>query len=97
MAFLLEMQGTANAVKTAIGAVTGANAQETTMLGVAIPMLINQINNIGGTVLLRVLCWHVSGANRTTPDHDSHSAQSGAHGRQLPAGGWTSAGQLGFG
>lgn len=48
MAFLLEMQGTANAVKTAIGAVTGANAQETTMLGVAIPMLINQINNIGG-------------------------------------------------
>lgn len=48
MAFLLEMQGTANAVKNAVALVTGANAQETTMLSVAIPMIINQINNIGG-------------------------------------------------
>jgi hypothetical protein len=48
MAWQLEITGTANAVKTAIAAVTGANATETTMLGVAIPMLINQINAIGG-------------------------------------------------
>lgn len=48
MAFLLEMSGTANAVKTAVGAVTGANATETTMLAVAIKMVIDQINAIGG-------------------------------------------------
>ena len=48
MAWLLEMQGTANAVKNAVAAVTGSNATETTMLGIAIPMLINQINAIGG-------------------------------------------------
>lgn len=48
MAWLLETSGTANAVKTAIAAVTGSNATETTMLQTAIPMLINQINAIGG-------------------------------------------------
>ena len=47
MPFLLEKAGTANAVKTAVGAVTGSNATETTMLGVAIKMVIDQINAIG--------------------------------------------------
>jgi hypothetical protein len=46
--FQLEIQGTANAVKTAVGNVTGLNAQETTMLQTAIKMVIDQINNIGG-------------------------------------------------
>ncbi len=48
MPFLLEKAGTANAVKTAVGAVTGSNATETTMLGIAIKMVIDQINAIGG-------------------------------------------------
>ena len=47
MPFLLEKAGTANAVKTAVGAVTGSNATETTMLGIAIKMVIDQINAIG--------------------------------------------------
>lgn len=48
MAFQLEKSGTANAVKTAVAALTGNNATETTMLGVVIKMVIDQINAIGG-------------------------------------------------